>query len=71
MKAVCAVAELFEPTSTLTVSGDEADNRFLECAETAKADYLVTGNIRHFSAAWGRTRVITARQLIELVTPKL
>ena len=70
MKAVRAVAELVKPTATLTVSADDADNRFLECAEAAKADYIVTGNIQHFPAAWGRTRVITARQLVELVTPK-
>jgi putative PIN family toxin of toxin-antitoxin system len=70
LKAVRAVAELVEPTATLTVSADEADNRFLECAEAAKADYLVTGNTQHFPAAWRGTRVITARQLVELVTPK-
>lgn len=70
MKAVRAVAELFEPTVTLTVAGDDADNRFLECAEAAQAAYLVTGNVRHFPAAWGRTRIITARHLIELVAPK-
>ena len=70
MKAVRAVAELVEPTATLTVSADEADNRFLECAEVANASYLVTGNIQHFPATWGRTRVITARRLVELVTPK-
>ncbi len=70
MKAVRAVAELFEPTVTLTVAGDAADNRFLECAEAAEAAYLVTGNVRHFPAAWGRTRIITARHLIELVAPK-
>lgn len=70
MKAIRAVAEVVEPTATLAVSGDDADNRFLECAEAAKADYLVTGNIQHFPTALGRTRVITARQLIELVTPK-
>jgi uncharacterized protein len=27
---------------------DEPDNRFLECAEDAKAHYLVTGNRKHF-----------------------
>jgi putative PIN family toxin of toxin-antitoxin system len=70
MKAVRTVAELFEPTVTLTVAGDDADNRFLECAEAAEAAYLVTGNVRHFPAAWGRTRIITARQLIGLVAPK-
>jgi putative PIN family toxin of toxin-antitoxin system len=70
MKAVRAVAELVEPTVTLTVSTDDADNRFLECAEAAKADYIVTGNTQHFPAVWGRTRVMTARQLVELVAPK-
>lgn len=70
LKAVRAVAELVEPAATLTVSADDADNRFLECADAAKADYLVTGNTQHFPAAWSRARVITARQLVELVTPK-
>jgi len=36
------------PTETITVSPDEADNRFLECAITAKANFLVTGNTKHF-----------------------
>ncbi len=70
MKAIGTVAELVRPMATLTVSTDDADNRFLECAEAAKADYIVTGNIQHFPEVWGRTRVITARELIELVTPK-
>jgi putative PIN family toxin of toxin-antitoxin system len=68
LKAARVVAELFEPTATLAVSTDDADNRFLECAEAAKADYLATGNIQHFPVAWGRTRVITVRHLVELVT---
>ena len=70
MTAVRAEAELFVPMATLTVSADDADNRFLECAEAPNADYLVTGNIQHFPTVWRRTRVITARQLIEVVTPK-
>jgi putative PIN family toxin of toxin-antitoxin system len=70
LKAIRAVAELVEPAITVTASTDDADNRFLECAEAAKADCLVTGNTQHFPAEWRRTRVITARQLVELVTPK-
>lgn len=27
---------------------DPADNKFLECAATAKVDYLITGNTHHF-----------------------
>lgn len=28
--------------------GDPEDNKFLECAEEAKADFFITGNIKHF-----------------------
>jgi putative PIN family toxin of toxin-antitoxin system len=70
IKAIRATAEKIEPTETLAVSPDEPDNRFLECAKAASADYLVTGNRQHFPDALGRTRIINARQLIELVTPR-
>ncbi|MGA7415335.1 MAG: putative toxin-antitoxin system toxin component, PIN family [Bryobacteraceae bacterium] len=60
------VAILVKPTEILAVSADESDNRFLECAEAADADYLVTGNKRHFPARWKRTAVIGARELVEL-----
>ena len=53
------------PVRTLDVSRDEADNRFLECAEAAEADYLVTGNAKHFPARWKSTRIVNARLLIE------
>jgi len=61
------VAILVNPTETLTVSSDESDNRFLECAEAADADYLVTGNKRHFPAQWKECMVIGARELVELL----
>jgi putative PIN family toxin of toxin-antitoxin system len=32
----------------LEVSPDPDDNMFLECAVTARADYLITGDQRHF-----------------------
>ena len=70
LRAIRAVAVLVAPTAPLAVTSDAADNRFLECADAANADYVVTGNTRHFPAAWGRTRVVTARELIELVTPR-
>ena len=58
---------LIEPAHVVSVSSDEADNRFLECAEAARAGFLVTGSIRHFPKHWKGTQVVTARQLIELV----
>ena len=36
------------PTQTLEViQSDPSDNRILECAEAAKSDYIVTGDVRH------------------------
>lgn len=31
------------------IKNHPTDNRFLECAFTAKADFLITGNTKHFS----------------------
>ena len=61
------IVTLVNPTELLAVSPDETDNRFLECADTADADYLVTGNRRHFPDHWKRTAVIGARELVELL----
>ena len=67
LELIRRVAILVNPTDTLAVSSDEGDNRFLECAEAADADYLVTGNKRHFPAQWKKTVVIGARELVELL----
>jgi predicted nucleic acid-binding protein len=50
-------------------STDDADNRFLECAEAAGADFLVTGNKRHFPRLWEKTQVVNARELLGLIGP--
>ncbi len=43
----------------------------LECADAARADYLVTGNQRYVPAFWKRTKVIASRKLIAIVPPHL
>jgi uncharacterized protein len=62
---------LVVPSRRLEVSGDADDNRFLECADAARADYLVTGNLRHFPRFWKKTKIITPREFIGLVAPHL
>jgi uncharacterized protein len=64
-------SNLVVPSRRLEVSGDRDDNRFLECADAARADYLVTGNLRHFPRFWKKTKVITPREFIGLVAPHL
>src|SRR4051794_25241846 len=55
---------LVRPVHTVSVSPDGSDNRFLECAEAANADFLVTGNKRHFPKRWQNTDVVNARELL-------
>jgi len=50
---------------------DPADNIFLECADAARADYLVTGNQRHFPKFWKRTKIINSREFLTVVAPHL
>ena len=52
------------PEHRLTLSVDEEDNRFLECAQAAGADLLVTGNRRHFPKRVGDTRIVTPREFL-------
>ena len=59
------------PTRQLVVTTDPADNIFLECADAARADYLVTGNQKHFPKSWKKTKVVTPREFVSLAAPHL
>ncbi len=59
------------PARRLQVTSDPGDNVFLECADAARADYLVTGNTRHFPRFWKKSKVITSLEFVNLVTPHL
>ncbi|HUI41284.1 MAG TPA: putative toxin-antitoxin system toxin component, PIN family [Terriglobia bacterium] len=64
-------AVITTPSRRLEVTLDPDDNVFLECAEEGRADYLVTGNKRHFPRFWKSTKIINARELLELIAPHL
>jgi putative PIN family toxin of toxin-antitoxin system len=64
-------AQLVRPGYELEVAKDPDDNKFLECADAARADYLITGNRRHFPQFWKKTKIITSREFINLVAPHL
>jgi uncharacterized protein len=53
-----------QPTTRITESNDDDDNRFLECAVAADAEYLITGNLRHYPAKHGSTRIVNARTFL-------
>jgi len=58
LRLIRASARIVRPQHELMVTHDPADNRFLECAEASRADYLVTGNKRHFPKSWRQTLVV-------------
>jgi putative PIN family toxin of toxin-antitoxin system len=63
-------ATVVDPLGILTVSPHEPDNRLLECAQQSRADYLVTGNKRHFPKRWKATRTVNAKELLDLLGPE-
>ncbi len=55
---------LVEPRRQVRISTDAKDNKFLECALEARADYVVTGNVRHFPVRFQDIRIIRPRQFL-------
>jgi putative PIN family toxin of toxin-antitoxin system len=64
-------ARLIHPATILAECRDPDDNIFLECADAARADYLLTGNRRHFPAFWKSTKTINCRELMTIVAPHI
>lgn len=61
--------ELFPPMASAVASSDPGDTKFLQCAETAQADCIVTGNKRHFPVgSSGVTRIVNAGELLDRIT---
>lgn len=64
-------ARTVAPQHRLDVCKDPSDNIFLECAEAARADYLITGNVRHFPKFWKSTKILSSSEFVGLVAPHL
>jgi len=55
-----------ETGAPVQASLDDDDNRFLECADAAHAEFLITGNLRHYPEVWGAARIVNARTFLSL-----
>src|SRR5260221_960412 len=64
---IAGEARMVTPTERLSVSSHESDNRIYECASAAKADYIITGNTKHFPKGYQSTKIVNPRQLLELL----
>lgn len=64
LEDVKLTAHVVHPTKTITViESDKTDNRILECGIEAKADMIVTGNMKHI-------RPLGTFQGMTIVTPR-
>ncbi len=61
-----AVALRVIPGDAVSLATDEDDNRLLECAVAGAAQYLITGNLKHFPAECAGTRVLNSRAFLDL-----
>lgn len=69
LRDVRKAAVLVRPSRRVSQAPDEADNRLLECASAARADYLVTGNKKHFPfPEFEGTKIVSPAEFTHLLT---
>jgi len=64
-------AHVVTPSRLGQVTLDPADNIFIECVDRARADYLITGNQRHFPKFWKNTKIINSSEFLSVIAPHL
>jgi putative PIN family toxin of toxin-antitoxin system len=64
IKALLEVAILVAPREKVAAARDPDDNKVMECAVEAGADFVVTGNTRDFPPQFHGVRVVTPRDFL-------
>lgn len=60
------MAESFEPKNKVAIIADEPNNRLLELAQIAKADFIITGNTNDFTmGSYEKTKIVTPKEYWE------
>jgi putative PIN family toxin of toxin-antitoxin system len=68
LTAIESRALKYNPTISLNIISDPADNRLLELAETCHADYMVTGNTNDFTMSeYKGTKIVSPKDLFEVL----
>jgi putative PIN family toxin of toxin-antitoxin system len=67
LRAVREKALWVRPTDVVRACSDPDDDIFLECAQAGQVDYLVTGNLKDFPHSWLVTKIVSARQMLDIL----
>jgi len=65
LRAIREIGVWVKPSHKVRACSDPDDDIFLECAEVARAHYLVTGNLKDFPATWAGTTIVTPHQFLD------
>ncbi len=68
LRAIREVGIWLKPSHKVRACIDPDDDVFLECAQAARAHYLVTGNVRHFPTKWADTLIVTPHQFLDAIS---
>jgi uncharacterized protein len=69
LEAIRETSFWVRPAESVKACSDPDDDIFPECAQAAEADYLVTGNTKHFPSTWAGTRIVPPRWLADQLSP--
>ena len=69
---ICRHGEPVQPVPIRPTSPDPDDDKFIACALSANAEFLVTGNKRHYRESWlsGR-KLVNAGELVQHILAAL
>jgi putative PIN family toxin of toxin-antitoxin system len=72
IEAVLKIAKFVKVTKKLhVVEEHSADDKFIECAQSANADYIISGD-KHLLkvACYKETQIVSVREFIQIITKK-
>jgi uncharacterized protein len=70
LRSFRASGVLVTPRNRITVARDSDDDKVLECAVEAQADYIVTGNIRDFPKQYRGVAVVLPRVFLNVLASR-
>ena len=64
LRGMRKATRMVKPKKKLKLTRDPDDNHVLECALEARAEYVVTGNLRHFPKQYQDIRVVAPKAFL-------
>ncbi len=67
LRAIREIGIWVKPSHKVRACIDPDDDVILECAQAARAHYIVTGNVKDFPAKWADALIVTPHQFLDAI----